>query len=171
VCVCVSFTTCFGLHGHLQVCRIIYITCKTHWTIQCSRMLGYRYPSGASVATRALVLKPLLQGDQNCTLITERWALGATTSLNAQPRDLDREGTNAIWRMAPNMAGERTNKDKWMRGYSLWKASRVAIGQEPSDRYFLSVMEFEAISPPHRRLWRPTPGLNAMAVFTVVGLE
>jgi hypothetical protein len=29
-----SFTTCFGLHGD--------ITCNTHWTIQCSRMLKYR---------------------------------------------------------------------------------------------------------------------------------
>jgi hypothetical protein len=61
------YTTCFGLHGHLQVCRmfcfVFYfyffilfsyfvtstiklhadgnITCKTHWTIQCSRMLKY----------------------------------------------------------------------------------------------------------------------------------
>jgi hypothetical protein len=72
-----SFTTCFGLHGHLQAYKILHIfkgsaslledghvgrkhvvkdsgnqhtiklhaggniTCNTHWTIQCSRVLKY----------------------------------------------------------------------------------------------------------------------------------
>jgi hypothetical protein len=45
-------TTCFGLHGHLQVCKIfcflvlkesasLQLNLKSYWTIQCNRMLTY----------------------------------------------------------------------------------------------------------------------------------
>jgi hypothetical protein len=38
-----SFTTYFGLHDHLKIKLHAdgNITCKTHWKVQCSRMLKY----------------------------------------------------------------------------------------------------------------------------------